>query len=61
MEKKKAENKSKKPSKKLKKIDYNLNLRIIFLILSIVKINIFNIKRNSLLVIDDFIVKIYLK
>ena len=46
MEKKKAENETKKPTKKKKKIDYNLDLGIIFLLLSIVKINIFNENRN---------------
>ena len=40
MEKKKAEDETKKPTKK-KKIDYNFDLRIIFSLLSVVKTNIF--------------------
>ena len=42
-ESKKAENEG---HKKEKKIDYNFDLRLIFLLLSIRKINIFNEKRN---------------
>ena len=44
MKKKKTWNETKKPTKKV--IDYNFVLRIIFLLLSIIKINIFNEKRN---------------
>ena len=56
MKKKKKKNPRDQPKKK--KNDYNFDLWIIFLLLSIVKINIFKKKREIfLLVIDDFIVK----